>query len=117
MVKSTQSKSSFKSAVKNSIHGCVPSMLKEKHDCYISGNDLLESVIPFVEAKGFEKITPHIELSLEGECLYHQDRCNRRPVIIPKEEWELIIKHNKKVDEELYREYEIDEDSSSSEEE
>jgi len=112
--KSAKSKANFKQTVKDSIHECVPSMLKKKHGCYISGYSLLESVIPFIEAKGFEKITPHLELSLEGECLYHQDKCNRRPVIIPKEEWKLIIAHNKIIDNMTYDELYCDDDDEES---
>jgi len=100
--KSTKSKVAFKGAVKESIHESVVDMIKEKYDGYIDGTDLLRRAVSYVEGKGFEKLTPHLELSVEGECLYRKGRCQRRPTIIPKEDWLSILAHNKMIETELY---------------
>jgi hypothetical protein len=69
---------------------------------FLDGHDLQEAVVSIMTSqKGFEVVQAIHEVFLGGE-VYYSDH-HRRPDGIPPDAWEIIIRHNAKVDEEFHK--------------
>jgi len=98
------SKEEFEKAVSEAVKAVMP--LLEEDEGFIDGHAIHTKVLPILCQK-FKYIQIEHEVDLKGECLYDDDYKdeynNPRPGIVNDDVWDRIIKHNKKVHDELYK--------------
>ena len=93
------SKIQFKKVVRECSEVALNKLMRKRRKDQIGGHDVLEVLVPLLEEKGFKKIVPDLEISLNGEC-YYSKGCYEKPAIFSRKMWKQVVEFNQKINDE-----------------
>jgi len=98
------SEKEFHKDVKKAMDEILPSFLGDDH--FIHGFELIDKIQEILLKYGYEVVKPSVRIDLGGECYY--DAGDSRPSVITVKNWKAILKHNKKIDEEMFEQKSVE---------